>query len=374
MAKELIDFGSDVRPIHNDETLIEYYISVREKQLESSTKDSTESAWNSFKEFVESSDAWMIDITDNEDIENIEADTVIDWIEHQRNHSKDSSISSTVGRLSSMVSWLNDRSVASGNPFSVAKESVEFDAKPTSKVNINDNDLREAILDINNPLTLVIVVTLLKTGLRIAELTNLDERDVHLNHPISERLEANRPALVGKPNTIYVDSSISDTDVTDDSNDRLDSSKPASTRIVPLDDDVVDVLGWYLSLRPAPDSELSPVFVNEYSSSKTKACTRIGAEAARERFTEWADTNGWYDADNTGSVKPHWCRHWFTTKVRTNVDTAMIEVGNEDDYLDYLRGDTSSGTKSDYIQMGWGNDHWMRSTLNDALPCLIDNE
>lgn len=374
MARELIDFGSDVRPIYDDETLIEYYLSVRKKQLGAKTKDNIESAWNLLKEFIESSDAWMIDITDNEDIENIEADTVIDWIEYQRNHKQDSSISKNVGSLSSMVAWLNDRSVASGNPFSVAKENVEFDIEPTPKVDVDDNDLREAILDIKNPLTLVIVVTLLKAGLRIAELTNLDERDVHLNHPISERLEAHRPKLVGKPNTIYIDSSISDADVADNSNDRIDSSKPASTRIVPLDDDVVDVLGWYLSLRPAPDSELNPVFVNESGGGGRKACTRITAKTARGRFNEWADTNNWYDADNTGSVKPHWCRHWFTTKVRTNVDPDMVEVGNEDDYLDYLRGDTSSGTKSDYIQMSWGNDHWMRSALNDALPCLIDNE
>lgn len=374
MARELIDFGSDVRPIYDDETLIEYYISVREKQLESSTKANIRGAWNSLKEFIESSDAWMIDITDNEDIENIEANTVIDWVEYERNHNKDSSISKNVRNLSSMVGWLNERSVASGNPFSVAIENVEFDNKPTTKVDISDSDLRRAILEIDNPLTLVIVVVLLKTGIRIAELTNLDERDVHLDHPISERLEAHRPTLIGKPNTIYINSSISDTDIANDNNDRMDSNKPASTRIVPLDDDVVDVLSWYLSLRPAPDSELNPVFVNESGSSKTKSCTRIAAGTARGRFNEWADANDWYDPDNTGSIKPHWCRHWFTTKVRTNVDTAMIKVGNEDDYLDYLRGDTSSETKGDYIQMSWGNNHWMRSALNDALPCLIDNE
>lgn len=373
MAKQLIDFGSDVRPIYDDETLIEYYISVREKQIESNTKISVESAWKELKQFIDSSDAWMIDITDNEDIENIEANTVIDWIEHQRNYNKDSSISTQVNALSGMVNWLNDRSVASGNPFAVARGNIEFDIEPTSKVEIKDDDLRVAILDINNPLTLTIVVVLLKTGLRIAELTNLDERDVNLDHPISERLEANRPELIGKPNTVYVDSSISDTDIANDDNDRMDSSKPASTRIVPLDDDVIDVLGWYLSLRPAPDSDLNPIFVNEKGGG-AKACTRISVTTAREKFNEWADANNWYDANNTGSVKPHWCRHWFTTTIRTNIDADMIEVGNEDDYLDYLRGDTSSGTKGDYIQMGWGNDHWMRSALNDALPCLIDNE
>jgi integrase len=374
MARELIDFGSDARPVHDDETLVEYYIDVRGKQLQSSTKRETKSAWRLLERFLESSNVWAIDITDNKDIENIEPNTVIDWIEYLRNDRQDSTISTYVSKLSSMVSWLNDRSIASGNPFSVAKESVEFDTESTPKVYASDDNLREAILDINNPLTLAIVVLLLKTGLRIAELTNLNERDINLDHPISNRLEDNRPSLNGKPNTIYIDSSVTDSDVADNSNDRKNPTKPNSTRIVPLDDDTVDVLGWYLSLRPAPNSELNPVFVNEYGSNRAISCTRMSVNVARNRFTDWADANGWYDANNTGSIKPHWCRHWFTTTLRTNIDEDMIEVGNEDDYLDYLRGDTSSETKSDYIQMGWGNNHWMRSTLNDALPSLIDNE
>jgi len=68
--------------------------------------------------------------------------------------------------------------------------------------------MRAFVGDIHHPLDRVLIVTLLKTGMRVGELCNLDLRDLTLSDPeIEAAFETEpRPQLDTRPDSLYVDS------------------------------------------------------------------------------------------------------------------------------------------------------------------------
>jgi site-specific recombinase XerD len=370
MDGRIAEFESNHREKTPEETVWEYYLDLRWSELEKSSRKNIRAAGRRLDEYLEEEDLEFTELNSN---------LVSDYISFLQNHQEiktGSTVEGHISRLATMVDWFNSKGLMTGNPFRTALEKHDFETTPGSRVEVPIEELRTAIAKIGDPLTLTIVVVLLKTGLRISELANLDERDLHLDHPISSVLDDPRTELVGKPDSVYIDSSISEGDEVN-GEVRRNSNKPKSTRIVPLDSEAKEVLVWYLAMRIIPDSEANPVFTITGVSRKrsTGSNSTIGSRPTslylRRKFTDWSERNGWYDPDDQGSVKPHWCRHWFTTTVRSNLKRDKIEVGNEDDYIDYLRGDTSSDTRGDYIQMSWGSNHWMHEALEDALPSLL---
>ena len=366
MDKRIAEFESNHREKAPEETVWEYYLDLRSSELEKSSRKNIKLAGQRLDEYLEKEDIEFTELNSN---------LVSDYISFLHNKETikvESTVESYMSTLATMVAWFNSKGLMTGNPFRTALEKHDFEITLSPKTEVPIEELRTAIAEINDPLRLTIIIILLKTGLRISELANLDERDLHLDHPINLALDNPRSELVGKPNSVYVDSSISEGDEVN-GEIRRDSNKPKSTRIVPLDPEAKEVLGWYLAMRAIPDSEANPVFTINGVTRRSTIGSRPTSQYLRGKFTDWSDRNGWYDPDNQGSVKPHWCRHWFTTTVRSNVKRDKIEVGNEDDYIDYLRGDTSSNTRGDYIQMGWGSNHWMHEALEDALPSLLAN-
>lgn len=368
MDRKLAEFESDYRDKSPDESICDYYCDLRSRQLKSGSIRIVNSAWNRLQEFMTNESEKGNDLK----FQDLDADSIDEFITFLRDHddiNKDSTIEKHIGNLSGMISWFNKKGMMSGNPFQTAKDNTELETGST-KVPVPNDELRNGIANIQNPLLLVVVTVLLKTGLRISEFVNLDERDIYLDHSIEERLDDYRTDLVGKPDSIYVDSRINRGEEWNEEV-RHDSNKGNSSRVIPLDHEVKQVLVWYLAMRPAPDSQGNPLFISNRGGNDSSIGSRISSVVARNLFNEWSDAHGWYDADDPSSVKPHWCRHWFTTTIRSNVNEDLIEVGTKDDFEDYLRGDTSSDTKDDYIQMSWGSNHWMNKTLEDALPPLL---
>jgi len=365
MAKKIAEFESKYRDKKPDESILDYYSDLRSDQLSYSSLEILEGGWNSLNEYRK-----------EEQIDNfgsIDPDVVRDFIHYLREKddiNKDSTVKTKVDVLSNMISWFNKKGIMSGNPFEEAIEEVEFNDEPTPKIEIPINDLIHGIMNIKKPVVLVFVIIALKTGARISELVNLDERDLNINHPISEILDEPRPKLAGKQDTIWIDSTINKGDIVN-GEERNWPNKEKSSRAIPLDKESKQALVWYLAMRPVPNSDANPIFVKTAGGPNTSIGDRHSVETLRDRFNKWADKHGWYDSNNPASMKPHWCRHWFTTMVRSNVNPDIIEVGTKDDFEDYLRGDTSSETKSDYIQMTWGSNHWMKEALEDALPNLF---
>lgn len=366
MDKRIAEFGSNHREKTTEETVWQYYLDLRSSELEESTRSNIKISGRRLDEYLKKEGIEFTDLNSN-----LVSDFIL-FLNNRKDIKVESTVESYLSSLATMVAWFNSKGLMTGNPFRTALQKHDFETAFSPKTEVPIEKLRTSTAKINDPIILTIVIVLLKTGLRISELANLDERDLHLDHPISSTLDNPRSELVGKPDSLYVDSSISKGDKTN-GEIRRDSNKPKSTRIVPLDQEAKEVLGWYLAMRGIPDSEANPVFTINGVSRNSAIGSRPTSAYLRGKFTDWSDENGWYDPDDQGSVKPHWCRHWFTTTVRSNVKRDKIEVGNEDDYIDYLRGDTSSDTRGDYIQMSWGGNHWMHEALEDALPSLLVN-
>ncbi|WP_430506577.1 tyrosine-type recombinase/integrase [Haloparvum sp. PAK95] len=364
MDERIAEFESNHRTKTPEETVWEYYLDLRWSELEKSSRKNIRAAGRKLDEYLKENNLSFSDLN---------ANLVSNYISYLEDHPEiefDSTIEGHVSRLATMVDWFNNKGLMAGNPFRTALEKHDFETTPNSRTEVPIDELRTAISKIRDPPTLAVVVVLLKTGLRISELANLDERDLHLNHPIRSILDEPRSDLVGKPDSIFIDSSISAGDEVN-GEVRVNSNKPKSTRIVPLDSEAKEVLVWYLAMRAIPDSEANPVFTITSVSRNTPIGSRPECGYLRGRFNDWSGENGWYNPEDPGSVKPHWCRHWFSTAVRSNVKRDKIEIGNEDDYIDYLRGDSASETRDDYIQMSWGSNHWMHEALEDALPNLL---
>lgn len=378
MAGPIADFDSNRREIRDDETIVEYYINLRQEELSEQTKKKTVYTWVTFHKFLTNESISDIDTdpkektTDN--FSDIDKRTVLNFISWYRNRdsvNSERSVKSVISSLSAMVGWFNSNGLMQGNPFKNAIDTDPFgDTSPAPKIHVPVDDLRNGISDIIIPARLYIVMMLLKTGLRISELSNLDERDIHLDHPIESELDDFRPELVSKPDSIYVDSSIGQDDVINGEK-RATSNKENSSRVIPLTSELKSVVVWYLSLRQIPHSDANPILTRSARGGGNGIVgQRRGIQSIRYGFNQWADEHGWY-SENPNSMKPHWCRHWFTTTLRSNLDDSDVEVGSKDDYEDYLRGDVGSDSKDDYIQMNWGENNWMAKVLDDALPDLL---
>lgn len=364
MDDKIVEFESQYREKRGDESLSEYYIDIR-GDISPTNMRNNSAAWGHLQQYLDRNSLGLDEL-------NVEhTKSFVQFLRGKDAFSTDGGIANTIGSLSAMFSWLNKEGLVSGNPFKKMNRRAELDTETPAKLKVPIDDLCQAIMDISHPLKLTIVVVLLHTGLRISELSNLDERDINLNHSISSVLDDPRPELSQKPDSIYVDSRISKDDEVN-GEVRTCSNKPKSTRVIPLTTEAKETLVWYLSMRPIPGSEANPIFTQGdgkgYGGIIGK---RPGTQKLRNVFVEWSDSHGWYDKDKSSTVKPHWCRHWFTTQLRSNLDEEKIEVGNEDDFIDALRGDTSSDTKSQYIQMSWGKDGWMREAVDDSLPSLL---
>jgi len=369
MAEPIAEFESEYRKKEPDESIIDYYCDLRKNEQKDRTLANTRTAWNHLKKFQKEREI--------EHISSINSEIAGEFIEYLRSREgigEDSTVKGNVQKLSQMIDWFNDKSIMSGNPFKIALRQEEFADEPGSKLEVPITDLRNGIIEIENPALLAFITLCLKTGLRIAEAINLDERDINIDHPISKILDDPRPQLKGKTDTIWIESTINKGDSVN-GEVREHSNKNSSTRAIPLTDETKQALVWYLAMRPVPNSDANPIFVCAATSGKWKSIgDRHSPDSIRNQFNQWSDEQGWYDPDDPQTVKPHWCRHWFTTTIRSNVDPDLIEVGTKDDFEDFLRGDTSSESKGDYLHMSWGSSHWMREALEDSLPSLFSEQ
>jgi len=330
-----IHFGSDVRDKRDDETLLEYYLYIRDKELQQGTKQDITCAWNSFQRFLN---------TKNYQIEDIQKREVIQWCEYLKKDLKQSVAEKYVRQMGTIVNYLRKTpAVNGGNPFIEALDTDPFDYDDsTIKLEIPLDQLQQAVFDIKNPTVLYSVVTLLKTGLRRSELVNLDERDINLNHPISKNLDKPRAEVRNKPNSIYVDSSINKGEK-HNGEIRREGNKPMSYRVIPLDDELVDVFVWYLSMAPSSSSPANPIL--RVPGNGGTVGNRLGGLRVYHRVRDWADKYGWHVE---GGVTPHWCRHWFTTVLRSRIDDSEIPIGTAKEYVQGLRGDSDNSTIDTY--------------------------
>jgi integrase len=358
-----VEFGNDGRrELREDETLIEYYLNIREKELEEGTKESYRTAWRSFEKFRRQKGYQLSDIGKNEAIE---------WCSWLKEEMSQNGGETYVGMMRSMVRYLTNTPAieTNANPFQQALNTDPFSYdKETNKIEIPLPELRKSIHRIDKPRRLFLVVTYLKTGLRLSELVNLDERDVNIDHPISEDLDSPRKKLKGKPNSLYVDSSVSEGEK-HNGELRKQGNKPNSYRTIPLDEETVELFAWYLARRAAPNSPANPVITGN-GGRGSQIGSRLQKPRVTAEFIEWAEENKW-PTGKDGGMSPHWCRHWFTTVLRTRIDPEEVPIGSPKEYVQGLRGDTADGIIETYTQ-DWENEGKSYEEIyRDNIPKLL---
>jgi integrase/recombinase XerC len=342
----------------SDKSLVEYYIESR--SLEQNTEKNYRIAWAHLTRFAEKEGIEIREINEQD------AARFCEYLKSKDSLS-DISAEKVIGNLSTMVNWYTNRGLLDYNPFSMVLEDDPFDYRTeTLKREVGINELRDSLQVNIRPRALLLIVLLLKTGVRLGEAINLDYRDINIDHPLSDRMPRPRAEISNKEDTLYVDSSISAGEV-HNGEVRECGNKPNSYRAIPIDDELKRTLAWYIAMSPASPSDAEPLFRQDAN----LIGERMNTKNIRENdFNPWAKKNGWHKKDGENNVTPHWCRHWFTTMLRKRIDQDEVEMGSVEHYIKGLRGDTGDDVIDVYTH-NWGDNQWMRDAYLDNIPLLF---
>lgn len=186
---------------------------------------------------------------------------------------------------------------------------------------------KSQLLDVihdQHPVNQTVSMTLLKTTRRIGGVVNLDLQDVHLDHPAADWQV--HQSIRDKPDHIHFGPGASQGEI-HRGEVRRDGQKTITTTPVPMDQELKDFLVWYLQFRRSSNHE-GPFFINPRG---TEHGCRLTSSAYRDWLTPIAKEHGlWYGVRDPDNIRPHYFRHWTSTKMRDRVGS---------DLTDYMRGD-----------------------------------
>jgi integrase/recombinase XerC len=267
------------------------------------------------------------------------------WVHGLRGEHAPSTVATYASYLHRFYAYMTQVGVFSENPMTLVIEEMDesIDTDPARR-EISVGEMRAFVAGIRHPLERALVVTLLKTGMRVGELCNLDVRDVFLDDAeVTARFGAHRAPLDGRPDSIYVGAEPARGKAFN-GEERTASNKRKRATVVPVDDELRGVLKAWLAVRPDARSPAEPLFV----STKDEWGARTTPKMVRTVVTRHARANGWY-RDGGGAeenVTPHYFRHFFTTHLRDRTGDRGI--------VKYLRGDVATDIIDTYTH-NWGD-------------------
>ena len=267
------------------------------------------------------------------------------WVHSLRERHAPSTVASYASYAHRFYAYMTQVGAFDSNPMSLVTEEMDesIDTDPTRR-EITIAEMRSFVESIAHPLERALVVTLLKTGMRVGELCNLDLRDVHLH---DSELEAayeieHRGSIAGRPDSIYVPSAPTRGETYNEER-RTASNKRKRDTVVPVDAELKRTLKAWLAVRPDTNSPAEPLFVSTSEWGK-----RTTPSMVRAAVTARAEARGWYHegGDAAENVTPHYFRHFFTTNLRDSTGDRGI--------VKYLRGDVASDIIDTYTH-NWGD-------------------
>ncbi|APW99012.1 integrase [Halobiforma lacisalsi AJ5] len=268
------------------------------------------------------------------------------WIHSLRGEFEPSTIATYASYLNRFYDYMNRVGVFDDNPMALVMEemSESIDTDPTRR-DVSVPEMRSFVGSITHPLERAVVVTLLKTGMRVGELCNLDLRDLRLDSGTVELdLEwTPRVQLDRRPDSLFVSADPS-RGTTINGEERTASNKRKRDTVVPVDAELRRVLLEWLAIRPDPISEARPLFLDTGDSWGQ----RLEPSDVRYIVKKHAEDRGWYrkGGGTTENVTPHYFRHFFTTHLRDRTGDRGI--------VQYLRGDVASDVIDTYTH-NWGD-------------------
>ena len=282
------------------------------------------------------------------------------WIHSLRGDLTDSTIASYAAYLHRFYAYMTQVGVFDSNPMTlVVEEMDETIEKDPQRREISVARMREFVEGISHPLDRALIVTLLKTGMRVGELCNLDLRDLALDDDeVQATVDTDpRPQLDTRPDSLYVDSEPARGSVTN-GEQRVASNKRKRATVIPVDSELKTTLKRWLAIRPDTQSSSDPLFVH----TSGKWGQRLTPRAVRTVVTEHAHNAGWHESGGNAAdnVTPHYFRHFFTTHLRDRTgDRGVVK---------YLRGDVADDIIDTYTH-NWGGQ--VRSTYESNIYSLL---
>ncbi|MFC7096150.1 tyrosine-type recombinase/integrase [Halobaculum marinum] len=271
----------------------------------------------------------------------------------------DSTTATYAAYLHRFYAYMTQVGAFEANPMALVMEELDerIDTDPTRR-EISVPRMREFVGGVSHPLERALVVTLLKTGMRVGELCNLDLRDLTLDRELPGYALGGRAQLDGRPDSLYV---ASDPSVGERYNgeERTASNKRKRGTVVPVDDELAETLVRWLSIRPDAASPAEPLFVGTGSGWGERLTPEQVARVVRDH----ASDAGWYEAGAgaTENVTPHYFRHFFTTHLRDRTgDRGVVK---------YLRGDVAGDIIDTYTH-NWGDN--VRETYERHVYSLLE--
>jgi len=299
------------------------------------TRNSYERVLRDFEAFVHSRGTELATATQRE---------CMAWVHSIRSDHAPSTVASYASYLHRFYAYMTQAGVFDQNPMTLVLEEMDesIDTDPERR-EIMLPEMRAFVTDITHPLDRAIVVTLLKTGMRVGELCNLDLRDLRLaDDDVAEAYgTTHRGSLDGRPDSVYVASKPSRGEATNGET-RNESNKRKRSTVVPLDSELKRVLKRWLAVRPGSRSPAEPLFCSTREWGRRLTTGMVG-----QIVTGHAEAHGWYRAGGGAeeNVTPHYFRHFFTTHLRDRIgDRGVVK---------YLRGDVASDVIDTYTH-DWG--------------------
>jgi site-specific recombinase XerD len=268
------------------------------------------------------------------------------WIHALRGSVGESTVATYASYLHRFYAYMTQVGVFDANPMTLVIEEMDerIETDPARR-DVSVAEMRAFVSGVRHPLERAVVVTLLKTGMRVGELCNLDLRDVALDDQRAREAYdlGGRGQLDGRDDTIFVASDVSRGDVVN-GEERTASNKRKRATFVPVDDELRRVLVRWLAVRPDARSDAEPMFV----STRDEWGVRLTPEMARAMVESHARDAGWYRTGGGAAenVTPHYFRHFFTTHLRDRTgDRGVVK---------YLRGDVADDIIDTYTH-NWGD-------------------
>ncbi|QLC34515.1 tyrosine-type recombinase/integrase [Halarchaeum sp. CBA1220] len=269
------------------------------------------------------------------------------WVASLREEYAESTVATYASYCNRFYSYMTQVGAFDANPMTLVVEEMDetIDADPTRR-EVTVARMREFVAGIRHPLDRAVVLGLLKTGLRVGELCNLDLRDVALAHAGAREAYPDlgtRGRLDGRPDTLFVDPDVSAGEAAN-GEVRSASNKRKRVTLVPVDDELRRALVRWLAIRPDARSEAEPLFC----STSGAWGARLTPEMVRKTVETYARDAGWYRTGGGAAenVTPHYFRHFFTTHLRDRTgDRGVVK---------YLRGDVADDVIDTYTH-NWGD-------------------
>jgi integrase len=262
------------------------------------------------------------------------------WIHSLRADHEESTVATYAAYVHRFYAYMVQIGAFDTNPVALVIEEMDetIETNPTRR-DVSVDEMRSFLSGIDHPLERAVVLTLLKTGLRVGELCNLDMDGLVLAGTVQGLGYEHSPraAIADRDQALFVPADPA-------GDDRPAANKRKRDTILPVDDELRDVLVEWLAIRPDTAASPAPLFVH----TKTNWGRRLTPQAVRTVVREHARARGWYETGGGASenVTPHYFRHFFTTHLRDRTGDRGI--------VKYLRGDVADDIIDTYTH-NWGN-------------------